>query len=61
MPIKPVTKKISQASKELKDSKKVVKNAVATVAKSPKKRTDRKLPVANLMSKMQDLTKQIMT
>lgn len=53
MPIKPVTKKVKV--------EKPAKTAPTKSAKSDNKRTGRKLPVANLLTKMHDLTKQIMT
>ena len=53
MPIKPVTKKVKV--------EKSTKTAPAKSAKPDNKRTGRKLPVANLLTKMHDLTKQIMT
>lgn len=51
--IKPVKKALSQASKEIKAAKKVVKTTVATMAK--KDRTQRKLNSGGLREKMQEL------
>lgn len=50
---KPVKKALSQASKEIKAAKKVVKTTVAAVAK--KDRTQRKLNSGGLREKMQEL------
>lgn len=57
--IKPVKKALSQASKEMKATKKVIKTTVATVAK--KDRTQRKLDSAGLREKMQELCRKTLS
>ncbi len=57
--IKPVKKAISQASKEIKANKKVVKTTIATVAK--KDRTQRKLDSVGLREKMQELCRKTLS